>query len=620
MSNTVELKDAIRIRQCMDEYRELTYINMMRQINSKASAILKDDLGSQFIVNCGRDIAGEFVRNYFDTSEYHITVDQMAMRILKFSYEDEYDPLKNNKELQKKVYNYNEISSSALDKITQDLDANQAQLFPDDRKTDYLDQKGKKEYRAKQLDKNGDLYDELTGQKGTQTTIIRNGKEELKSDLHADHVQAREAATYNSKYITENGVPALRDFINSDANMQMIHASANTSKGDVRVCQVNGEIKYYTTKDSNYDPKTDITHRATPKQLMEATVQQWEKETASQNKTNTLKENGYLNEDGKVPKAVKVELERAIRHSQNEESKVILKHTDYKAVGKDAGKATKKSIGKIIAGQIIYYAVPPLVYEVKNIIKNGKAKLNEALKKIAEAGKRICKYICSHLKDIFTNILENSLKNFIKSFMDILIGMVKATVKKMLTVIKSVVLSTVDAIRILATPGSSRAEKADAVVNLFGITVTNLVLEVLFEIIKNGAKIPEFLLKPLQLITSVICTNLTMLVLQKADLFNVRFGFKINALKEMFVEERNKFEWEMRIAEEYTDQTVNQLLERAREDSIKIYDELREFDPHTKSARDSLDKVNQMFNMNIDFEAEWLRFIGINNLLIPDKV
>lgn len=619
MDNISSLKEAVLIRRAMTEYRDTAYMNLIRQINTKASDILKDDLGSQFVKNCSRDIAGEVVRNYFDTSDYHITVDQLATRILKFTYEDEYDPLRSNEDLQKRVYNYNDINSSTLEQITKDLDANQSKLFPEDRKSDYLDQKGKKDYRASRVDENGDLYDELTGQKGEKSTIIRNGKEELKSDLHADHVQAREAMTYNAKYIKPEGVQELKEFINSNDNMQMIHASANTSKGDVRVCKVDGKIKYCTTKDKDYDPNTDITHRATPEQLAEATIQQWEKDTASKSKAQVLKDKGYLNEDGKVPKSVRKKLEQNIRHSQNEESKVILKNTKYGSVAKDAVKTAKNSVGKILAGQIIYYAVPPLIYEVKTILQNGKIRLKEALEKITAAGKRVCAYISSHLKDIFKNLLENSLKNFIKTFMDILIGMVKATVKKMLKLIKNVVMSTVDAIKIIATPGTSKAEKADAVVNLFGITITNFVVEVLFEIIENGLHIPEFLLTPLQLITSVICTNLTMLVLQKADLFDVRFGFKLNALRAMFAEEREKYNQEVMVAENYTNQEIEQLLEKAKQDSREIYQELMELDPHTQSVRSSLNKVNQMFQMNINFEAEWLRFIGINNLSVLEN-
>ena len=91
--NYVNLQDAVSVHQALLERRNAAYINLVQQINTRSVAVIKDDMGSQFLQNCGRDLAGEVVRNFFDTSDYNITVDQLAMRILKFSYEDEYDPL-----------------------------------------------------------------------------------------------------------------------------------------------------------------------------------------------------------------------------------------------------------------------------------------------------------------------------------------------------------------------------------------------------------------------------------------------------------------------------------------------------------------------------------------------
>ena len=132
MNDFVNLMDAVSMHQSLLEKRNVAYINLIQQINSRASAVIKDDMGSQFVQNCGRDIAGEVVRTYFDMSNYNITVDQLAMRILKFSYEDEYDPLAENGgigEIQKSVYAYNDIQSSDLDRIMDELDASQEKLF-----------------------------------------------------------------------------------------------------------------------------------------------------------------------------------------------------------------------------------------------------------------------------------------------------------------------------------------------------------------------------------------------------------------------------------------------------------------------------------------------------------
>lgn len=85
-----------------------------------------------------------------------------------------------------------------------------------------------------------------------------------------------------------------------------------------------------------------------------------------------------MDEDGKVPKSVKIQLEKSIRHSQNEESKIILKETDYTQTASDALDITKGAIGKIIAGQIIYYSAPPLLYELRMILKDKTITLDNA--------------------------------------------------------------------------------------------------------------------------------------------------------------------------------------------------------------------------------------------------
>lgn len=623
MSDIVELKNAVKVRTAMEEYQDKVYLNIMRQINTECQSILSDDMGSEFVRNCGRDIAGEVVRNCFDTSAYNITVDQLAKRLLEFSYEKEYDPLANNGgvgDIQKSVYNYNELRSADLDKIAEVMDKSQTKLFTEDRSQDKLDKKGKEAYRQSKTDENGDIYDELTGEKGTKSTYIKNNKEVEKSDLQADHIQARESASVNSRYVTKEGAERLKVFWNSSDNMQMIHASANASKGDIRVCNVNGKIKYVNARSKDYDPSSDITYKATPEQLAEAVCQQWEavdaeREGNSQKKIEKLKEKGYLDEDGKVPKSVKRELIRNIRHSQNEESKIILQNTDYKTVSKDALKTTKESVGKIIAGQVIYYAAPPLLYEIRVILKDKSISIDNALSKLGESAKRVGEYVLSKLKYIFVNIAFNSLKKFIKSFMDILINIVKATVKKILKMAKNLVLSTVDAVRIIGDKNSTKSEKANAVCNLYAVTITSCVIEILFELAADTLHIPkpfdDIIFGPLQILTTVMCTNLTMLILKKADLFDVEFGFKMSQIRKLFVTSTQELNEAYSSSQYLADEEIKKIIERAKIQSREIYDNLLEFNPHKDSARGELEKINRMFSMNIDFENEWLKFIGV---------
>lgn len=624
MDDKVELKKVIQMRHVLVEYQDTLYLKFMRQLNTEKEKILKGNLGNELVQNIGRDIAGEVVRSFFDTSNYNITVDQLARRILHFSYEEEFDPLAANGgvgEITKTVYNYNDMNSSELDQISEIMEKSQEKLFTEDRRQDKLDIKGKKAYRESRTDVNGDIYDELTGEKGQKTTYTRNGKTVIQSELQADHVQAREAATYNSHYMTEAGIQDLKSFINSADNMQMIQQSANASKGDIRVCNVGGKIQYINARSAEYDAATDITYKATPEQLADAYCSQWEKEDASKEQQNQpkiqkLKEKGYLNEDGKVPKSVKKELIEHIKHSQNTESKKILKGTKYKTVSSDAYKQTKGAMGKIVAGQIIYYTAPPLVYEVRTILSDKTLELGNVLEKLEMSVKRIGNYVVSKLNKIFSNIAVNTLKRFIKSFMDILINMVKATVKKLLKLGKNLILSTVDAVRIIADRNTSNAQKADAVFQLYGVTITSCVIEILFEMAGDALHIPEpfddIIFGPVQILTTVVCTNLTMLMLKKLDLFDVQYGFKMSQIRKLFEETNNEYKEQYNIAAQYTDDETKLMLDKAKQQCREIYENLQELDYNKESARGELEKINNLFSMNIDFEKDWLRFLGVS--------
>lgn len=633
-----DLKQALTIRKNLMEYHDSLYIGMIQQINAQCKDILKDDMGSNFVRSCARDIAGEAVRNFFDTSEFYITVDQLAERIIKFDYENEYDCLLENSQIQKQVFNYNDAeSSSYMQDILGSIDGSQAKLFTEDRSTDKADSKGRNNYRESRKDSNGVLYDEITGNEGGGREIERNGKTSFRSDLQADHIMTRAGATYSTKYITPEGAEALKKFYNSDNNFQMMDATANNVKDAIHIYQdANGrvmsqteassrksEIRERLKSEGNYSNEelnkaveeefkketTEITHRASPGQITDAIVEKLE--NCSENAKKKLIEKGYLGPDGKVPESVKKKLESNTTNAQNAYSREILKAMDYKNVALDAASQTKKSIGKIIAGQLIYYVLPPVVYEIRIAIQN-RNDLDNVLDKLKASMKRVGDYVLSKLKNIFSNVFFNSLKTFLKSFMDIIINMVLATVKKMAKLAKNLLLASVDSVRIIADKTRTGAEKADAVTNLLGVTVTSFAVELLFEAIEKGFSIPEWLLSPLQIIVTVICTNLTMLVLQKADLFDVRFGYKIRAIEDTFEKARSDMDYAMSIATEAANSDISELLRQAKEDCMLVYNNLMNANPYEYNVRDDLQRVSNMFHMDVHFDAAWLRFLGIN--------
>ena len=595
------LKTALNLRKQVITYQENIYLNFLQQANTKYADIIKDDLGSQFVNSCGRDLAGELVRTYFplDTSDFNITVDQIAERILKFDYEQEYDPWAQNDDLQKLVYNYNDNNqNSTFNEIISDLDSAQEKLFVKENKK-YVDstiiERGKSNYVKNKLGNSDILTDEYTGNEG-EFVLDKNGNK--KRRLQVDHSQAAATAKYNKNYITQQGIEELKKFYNSDDNFAMMLDTANQSKGDVKVLD----------KDRN-----DITHRATPEQYASAVTERWEN-TNGETKQKLI-DQGYLNPDGSVSKFVKNKLKQNVRNSQNIESNVILKDVvtngGYKEVAKDAGKHAEKSMGKIIAGQVIYYMMPPLLYEIRGILRNKKVTIEEAIDNLQKSGERICNYVIPKISDIFKNVVFNSLKKFIKSFFDILINMVKATVKKMLKLAKNLVMSTVDAVKIISNKQSTSSQKADAVCNLFAVTITSFAVEVLFEYIEHAIPIPEPLLAPLQVMTTIVCTNLTMLVLQKADLFNVRFGFKIQKIREEFSKAETDYNLAIQSADDYNTIVIREIIEEAKSECVDVYNNLTTLNHYEHSVSESLERVNNMFEMKISFKNEWLKFIGM---------
>lgn len=603
-----DLKEVINLRDKFFEEQEKLYLAMVNQINSQMKELLKKDLGNEFMTNCARDFAGEIVRNYLpmNTGEMYITADQMFDRIINFRYDNDIDPLSSNEEIRKMLYN-NE-NSEIFNQIAEESQKAQKQLFTEDRSQDKLDREGKLKYRESKKDENGILTDELTGQKGEFLEYEKNGQKYQKSDMHADHIQSRAAAKYNSEYITEKGVEELKEFYNSDDNFQIIHASANTSKGDVRA-YLGKDGKVYYDKDKG----VDITYKATPEQMAEVTCQMWEKidegrKGQSEKKIKTLKEAGYLDKNCKVKKEAKEKLEKQYEKSMNEESRVILKNIKYHSVGKTAMKSTAASFPKIFAGQIMYYGIPPIVYETKCIIKNRNVDLDNFFIKLQKAFKRIIEYMQSKLSNMFSNIAHNSLKSFLRSFFYIIIDLLKATVKKIFIMIKEVVMSFVNSIKILGDKNRTAAEKADAIVNTLGITISSIAVNVIIEYLEVQFPFLKPFTDPLQVIITILTTNIVMLILQKMDIFNVRYGLMVAKIKEIFEEGRAEYREQLQQLEDETYKNIDKILEQTEFEIFNVITDIYSADINEKDLKDEIDIINKTFNMGIDLEKEWNQF------------
>lgn len=618
VDKNVNIEQLINARNVLVEEEKKLFLESLEHMNISMREVLKNDLGTTLVKNIARDIAGEVCRRFFDTGDYYITVDQMYERIVHFSYDNDNDIFSTDAAIRKECYNFTDsVNSETMKNIVRQCEESQKQLFTTERNKDYAVSKGIKEYRDMKTTESGDIYDELTGKAGTSKTIIRNGKEVEVSNIHIDHIQARETIKYNERYIREDRKDSLEAFYNSEYNFQAIHASANTSKGDVRVCtDEKGNVKYLNAKEMKSlqeagEQLKDITYKATPEQLADATISQWEKETESGNKKDTLMKEGYLDENGKVKPEVRNELIAKIKNSQNKESIEILKDTDYGQVARDAAKEMASSLKKILAGQVIYYVLPPMVFETQTIIKRKDISLSNFYEEITKAGKRVKNYVVSKLKDIFKNVANNSLKKFIKCFFDIIIELVKATVKKIVKIIKDLVLSLVSCVKVLMDKNATAAQKADSITKILASTVTTIVMELLFEYLEKQFAIPGWLVEPLQIITTILATNIVMLILNELDLFDVKYGMMVSNIEKIIDEENKKY---MSSSEELISlktEELNKALEIIGLQMEETVMNIKAMNIYETDALPLLKEINDMFNMNIDFNKEWNEYINV---------
>lgn len=626
----IELLD-MRNALAVEQYE--LYISTLTNINMRYRELLTNDFGTTLVKNCAWDAADILVDNYFNTRDYYISPQQVYDRICSFSYEDELDPLADNAGI-RKMLRENENTSEVLSDIEKTCREAQKKLF-EKKDGSYIDSKiiqgGKANYRKAH---ESDMRDELTGK----------SQEHLDHPLEVDHVQAAATATYNSKYLRKGAEDALKQFYNSPDNFQLLSKSANASKGDVRVYsdgnkvisektlvkekheladtlrreyQREGMSQSDALKEARKQAQTkisekyqDITYKATAEQLTQAVCDQWENSSASAKEN--LTSDGILDKDGKVKPEVRVKLEEDLRKSMNAESEKILKNTDYKQAVKDAGEYTKMSAKKIIVGQVVYYVLPPMVFETRTLIHRKNMTLDIFLREIKRSGHRVVHYVASKLGEIFKNIAGNALNKFLKSFFDIIIEMVKETVKRVLKIVKQLVLSLTNCVRIIVDKSATSAQKADSVSKLMSATVSTVVIEVLFECIEKQFKLSHTLMESLQIIVTILVTNIIMLILQKADLFNVQYGLLISNIQAVFVQENEIYLEESNHLKQQSEREADEYMDELHEQIGKIEASLTDFSPFEGDACIELDRLNEIYQMGIDFKQEWLDFCQCN--------
>lgn len=627
-------------RKLMEQENRLL-LNTTQQLNAGYSDILKSNLGHQLCQNIAMDTADEIVR-YYIGPDFGISATHLADRIIHFSYDNDDDQMQNSQHLKNMVASMNDREMSAFQNSfakfkAEDDRANRSpegKLF--EKEANVYNGNVYKEYKDKKVIEKGKAdYRNSNDHQGKDELT---GREQQRAEV--DHVSPVASASYHAKYFTKDGVEKLKLFYNSPDNFQMLEKSANASKGDARVYGYkNGLLTHQQVKDmkqsfkaqesAKYTPEElndpqikkdikgktdefekslDITHRATPEQVAQATVDKWESAKGS-TRENLIK-SGHLDENGKVPASVQKEMKDRITKSQNKESITKLKGLNRKEVAGDAKKETRAAMWKIMTGQLVYYALPPTVYEMKEITQKKNCTLKTVWKKLKEACGRIQKYVLSKIKAIFGNVIFQSCQKFIKSFFDIVILMMKATVKRVMKIVKSVVLSLVQCVKVLGNKNASKREKADSITKILGTTMATVALEVIFEWMEKQFGIPDAIAEPLQVIVTIVVTNILLVALEEVDLFNLKHGFivaNIEALTQKQLEDYTETCATLRQAQEIE---MQNFLDHIRVEVIEIQVRIKNVNLYEDDVSGTLGRVSEMFRMGIDFDQEWDKFTG----------
>ena len=181
--------------------------------------------------------------------------------------------------------------------------------------------------------------------------------------------------------------------------------------------------------------------------------------------------------------------------------------------------------------------------------------------------------------------------------------------KRLIKLIKDVVLVLVNCLKILADKSSSPAQKADSITKILSATVTAIVMELFFEFLEKQFGLPDFLMEPLQIIVTILSTNIIMLILNKADLFDTQYGLLVANIEKLFDEEKKKY---MSASKELLELGVQDYEKGIETIQLQIKDltqSIGRLNIYKDDVQSYLEEISDIFNIGIDFNVEWQNFI-----------
>ena len=168
-------------------------------------------------------------------------------------------------------------------------------------------------------------------------------------------------------------------------------------------------------------------------------------------------------------------------------------------------------------------------------------------------------------------------------------------------------MSVVNCIKTLFDSSKSAAEKGDVIMKIISVTITGIVVDIIFDSINF---LPPFLVEPLQILVTVIATSGVMLILQKLDLFNVSYGLLVANIERVFNEENEQYLAASQANYNYGFSLMDEQIEALQKEIKDIQESLSSIDAYQDDVTPYLQRISQIFDMQIDFEKEWAEYIG----------
>ena len=99
-----------------------------------------------------------------------------------------------------------------------------------------------------------------------------------------------------------------------------------------------------------------------------------------------------------------------------------------------------------------------------------------------------------------------------------------------------------------------------------------------------------------------------MLILQKADLFDVQYGLLVANIEQVFAEERQQYlDTSARLTEEVRAE-MSYYMDELNNRMENLEKSIQALDLYKNEVLPGLEEINDLFAIGIDFQAEWRDF------------